>query len=57
MVILDPSRIRTSNYLMWAAHDLERLADRVTNICERIIYVSTGEMREISSLASPEPSV
>lgn len=57
MVILDPSRIRTSNYLMWAAHDLERLADRVTNICERIIYVSTGEMREIGSIASAEPSV
>jgi phosphate transport system protein len=46
---LDPSRIRTANYLMWAAHDLERLADRVTNICERIVYVSTGEMHEINS--------
>jgi phosphate transport system protein len=46
---LDPSRIRTANYLMWAAHDLERLADRVTNICERVVYVSTGEMNEINS--------
>jgi phosphate transport system protein len=32
---------------MWAAHNLERMADRVTNICERTIYVVTGEMQEI----------
>jgi phosphate transport system protein len=32
---------------MWAAHNLERMADRVTNICERTIYVVTGEMSEI----------
>ncbi len=36
-----------SNYLMWVAHNLERMADRVINICERIIYVSTGEMKEL----------
>jgi phosphate transport system protein len=33
---------------MWVAHNLERLADRVTNICERTIFVTTGELREIS---------
>jgi phosphate transport system protein len=31
-------------YLMWAAHNLERIGDRVTNICERIVYSKTGEM-------------
>ena len=36
------------NYLMWAAHNLERTADRVTNICERIVYMVTGKMEEIN---------
>lgn len=43
----DPKTIDQANYLMWAAHNLERMADRVTNICERTIYVATGEMKEI----------
>jgi phosphate transport system protein len=46
LVIADPEKVYTTNYLMWAAHNLERLADRVTNICERTVYVSTGEMKE-----------
>jgi phosphate transport system protein len=44
----DPSTIDRANYLMWAAHNLERLADRVTNICERTIYIATGKMKEIN---------
>ena len=43
----NPSTIDQANYLMWAAHNLERMADRVTNICERTIYVATGELMEI----------
>lgn len=46
-MISDPSTIDRANYLIWAAHNLERAADRVTNICERTIYVATGEMLEI----------
>jgi phosphate transport system protein len=34
---------------MWVAHNLERLADRVTNICERTIFISTGELLEMDS--------
>jgi phosphate transport system protein len=34
---------------MWAAHNLERMADRVTNICERTIYVVTGQMKEVDT--------
>ncbi len=49
IMIADPTTIDRANYLMWAAHNLERLADRVTNICERAIYVSTGELKEIKS--------
>jgi phosphate transport system protein len=46
-MIANPAEIDNANYLVWAAHNLERLADRVTNICERIIFVETGEMREL----------
>ncbi len=49
IMLTDPSTIDRANYLMWAAHNLERLADRVTNICERTIYVVTGELKEIKS--------
>lgn len=44
-----PASIDRANHLMWAAHNLERMADRVTNICERIIYVSTGQMKELDA--------
>jgi phosphate transport system protein len=47
LVIAQPSRIEQSNYLLWAAHNLERAADRVTNICERVVYTITGEMNEM----------
>lgn len=48
-VIQDPTIIERANWLLWAAHNLERVADRVTNICERTIYVVSGVMKEISS--------
>ena len=47
IMIADPTTIDRSNYLLWAAHNLERFADRVTNICERTIFVATGEMAEL----------
>lgn len=46
-MITDITSINRANHLMWAAHNLERMADRVTNICERIVYVATGEMKEL----------
>jgi len=42
----NPETIDRANHLMWAAHNLERMADRVTNICERTIYAATAEMKE-----------
>lgn len=45
----DVSTIDRANHIMWAAHNLERMGDRVTNICERIVYVATGEMRELDT--------
>ncbi|RLC97681.1 MAG: phosphate transport system regulatory protein PhoU, partial [Chloroflexi bacterium] len=44
----DPRTIKQATYLLWVAHKLERIADRVTNICERVIFMSTGEFRELS---------
>lgn len=46
-MIADPTTIDRANYLLWVAHNLERMADRVTNICERTIYIVTGELLEL----------
>jgi phosphate transport system protein len=43
-MIKDPSIISKATPLIWACHNLERIADRVTNICERIIFLATGTM-------------
>jgi phosphate transport system protein len=48
-VIQDPKTIERANWLLWVAHNLERVADRVTNICERTIFIATGEMAEVKS--------
>ncbi len=44
----EPSTIDRATHLLWAAHNLERIADRVTNLCERVIYLVTGKMEEIN---------
>jgi phosphate transport system protein len=46
IMIAQPGTVDQANYLLWAAHNLERMADRVTNICERTIYVVTGQLQE-----------
>jgi phosphate transport system protein len=48
-VISDPKAIERANWLLWVAHNLERVADRVTNICERTIFIATGELTEIKN--------
>lgn len=42
-VINDPRNIDRANYVIWVAHNLERLGDRATNICERVMFIVTGE--------------
>lgn len=49
MMLSDRAHVAVANYLMWAAHNLERMADRVSNICERVVYVNTGEMKELDA--------
>jgi len=47
LMMKDPQIVSRATRLIWVAHDLERSADRVTNICERVIFVITGKMEEI----------
>ncbi|MDD4924633.1 MAG: phosphate signaling complex protein PhoU [Dehalococcoidales bacterium] len=48
-MIEDPKTITRATRLVWVAHNLERSADRITNICERIIYIVTGKMEEMGA--------
>jgi phosphate transport system protein len=52
IVIGDPTSIERANWLLWTAHNLERFADRVTNICERTLFVVTGHIAEINDTDS-----
>ncbi len=53
-ILQDPKNIERANMLLWAAHNIERMADRVTNICERTIFVATGEMKELQTTSRPD---
>ncbi|MGD1995008.1 MAG: phosphate signaling complex protein PhoU, partial [Anaerolineae bacterium] len=48
-ILEDPHVIEQANQLMWAAHNLERTADRVINLCERVVYAVTGELTELGT--------
>lgn len=47
-MIADPTTINRATSLLWVAHNLERIADRVTNVCERVVYMVTGRMEEMN---------
>ena len=47
LMMQNPRDIDRATYLLWVAHNLERTADRVANICERVIFMVTGEMVEM----------
>jgi phosphate transport system protein len=51
VMLEDPKTSEEALYLLFAAHNLERIADRATNISERVIFMTSGEMRELN----PEP--
>lgn len=48
-MIANPAIIDNANLLMWVAHNIERTADRVTNICERTVFICTGELMEMDT--------
>jgi phosphate transport system protein len=56
-ILADRRVIEQANQLLWAAHNLERAADRVTNLCERVVYTVTGELVELSPYDSAIASV
>ena len=43
LMLQDPKIIQRGTYLLWTAHDLERIADRATNIAEEVVYLVTGK--------------
>ncbi|GAB4444803.1 MAG: phosphate signaling complex protein PhoU [Anaerolineae bacterium] len=49
IIAADTSLITRAMFLLFAAHNLERIADRVTNICERVIFLRTGRLNEFPS--------
>ncbi len=44
----DPRTIERATHVTWIAHNLERIADRVTNICERVVYMVQGKIEELN---------
>jgi phosphate transport system protein len=44
----DEGTVKRAMHLLFVAHNLERIADRVNNICERVVYLKTGEMKELA---------
>jgi phosphate transport system protein len=46
-MMVDPKTINRATRLIWVAHNLERAADRVTNICERVVFTVTGKMEDL----------
>lgn len=47
-MISNPATVERSTYIVWTCHNLERIADRCTNIAERVIYLVTGQLVEIN---------
>ncbi|GIW19556.1 MAG: phosphate transport system regulatory protein PhoU [Tepidiforma sp.] len=47
-MVANPATIQRNTYLLWTAHNIERIADRCTNICERVVYTVTGHMDELN---------
>lgn len=43
-----PNYIAVATYMSWCAHNLERIADRVTNMVEQIIFMNTGDVQELN---------
>jgi len=50
LVVAHPNNMQRGNYVLCVAHNLERMADRVTNVCERTLFIATGELAEISDI-------
>jgi phosphate transport system protein len=47
IMIQDPSTVEPCTHLLWVAHNMERIADRATNIAERVVFTVTGALPEM----------
>ena len=47
-MMADPGTINRATHLLWTAHNFERIADRITNICERVIFAASGSLEEVN---------
>ena len=47
-LLMEPQLAKVLTYQLWTAHNLERIGDRATNICERVVYLVTGKMEEVN---------
>lgn len=47
-MVSDHRHITHATYMIWVTHNLERIADRATNICERVVYLATGHVEELN---------
>lgn len=54
MMLKDSKLVDEATMLLWAAHNLERMGDRITNICERIIFVETGRLEDFHGPIVPQ---
>jgi phosphate transport system protein len=48
IMVSDHRHITEATYMIWITHNLERIADRATNICERVVYLVTGRVEELN---------
>lgn len=44
----NPENAQRATYLLWCGHNLERIGDRVTNIAERVVFISTGDITDLN---------
>ena len=51
-MLQDPRNINRATFLLWVAHNLERIGDRVTNVSERVVFMITGKLEELDDSGS-----
>lgn len=54
-MLQDPRNINRATFLLWVAHNLERIGDRITNVSERVVFMTTGELRELDGSWKDDP--
>ena len=53
-MLKDQEAVKLANHYQWAAHNLERMADRVTNVCERTLFIESGNIYQLEEIDGDE---